>query len=154
MRDSSVVDRPPPRASHRRALVSHRRQPYRRAAALALAFAWLIAPALATVHSEGHAHRFCAEHRAFEEGAPEALEQTGGAVASVTSAVDVGPLAGAAHLRCPVVYPASRDAAPASPGILTEVSPPPAPVLALAEKSCHAPLELLSLAPKLSPPQA
>lgn len=127
-----------------------------------MAFVWLLVPVLATVHSEGHSHRFCAEHHAFEE-APQANSNS----SSIANAVEVPVSSRAiveaapaelavssAHLRCPIAHSAQRDLAPSLPAGISIPLTAERLVTAPASFSSHAPVAVLALAPKLSPPQA
>jgi hypothetical protein len=124
--------------------------------ALALAIAWVLGPLSTALHGGRHAHRYCAEHRAFEEGwAPALTDEPGRGTAQPAVLLDFGSSASVDHVKCPAAPPSVRDsgvpavhrAAPASHFSKAELGEP---------RLCDrvAPIEHLALAPKSSPPRA
>ena len=121
-----------------------------RPVATLLALLWLALPSLQVLHGE-HAHRYCAEHRAFEEVAPEDTEPAVAFAASGT-ALSVTD-AEAAHSACALLgaqrgagwAPRSAEVSESRAALLVPLRPggrvPVAP-----------PLAPLVTAPKASPP--
>jgi hypothetical protein len=127
-----------------------------RACAAALAVLWLALPLVELLHVGEHAHRFCAEHHAFEklEGeAPQApslaaREAERGAAEALESAAGTGE----AHEQCPLAWAEPRRAwRPASESIpLTGEPRALRPFRGAVWPGAAVPL--LALAPKASPP--
>jgi hypothetical protein len=125
--------------------------PHQRAVAVALAFAWALAPVVSAVHSENHAHRYCLEHRTFEEGGAASVGKSESTERTSISGVE-SPSTAEAHTACPLAVPGQKTAVAELPrtdvGVsLARVSPAPVP-----EQGGYAPIAHLDLAPKLSPP--
>jgi len=127
----------------------------RRYTAMLLVALWVMPWAMALVHSQEHAHRYCLEHQAFEDaawGTGESVTQAVGDRAQFTS---VPAPAGAPHLAhesCPLPSAGIRDEAP-NPQPLALITtclavsrPATAPPRALSS------LPILATAPKSSPP--
>ncbi len=125
-----------------------------RTCAAALAVLWLALPLVELLHAGEHAHRFCAQHHAFEEvEAPEApslaaREVERGAAEALESVAG----AGEAHEQCPLAWAEPRRAwRPASEST-------PRAGEAREPRPFHravwpgAAVPLLALAPKASPP--
>jgi hypothetical protein len=121
--------------------------------ALALAAGWALGPLATALHAAGHAHRYCAEHRAFEEGRGPALYP---AQARVPSRLAVIAASGTSdrvdHVKCPVAPPSSRDVGTTSEH--RDAAAPRSPKARLEGRwrSDHPPIQELALAPKASPP--
>ena len=122
---------------------------------LALTAWWVLTPVATAAHAMRHAHRYCAEHRAFEEGRGAALgpERDGGSSQSPV-VLPSDSSRGVEHLRCAVAPPAARDVcitadhrAAAAPDVARVT-------LAVAWRSHYPPIAHLALAPKSSPPRA
>lgn len=127
-----------------------------RACAAALAVLWLALPLLELLHAGEHAHRFCAEHQAFEElegelpRAPSlaAQEAEPGGAEALESAARTGD----EHEQCPLAWAEPRRA-----WLLVSASTPltgePQEVRPLRRTVWPgAAVPLLALAPKASPP--
>ncbi len=126
-----------------------------RVVAVALALLWGLAPLVSALHSDEHAHRYCLEHRAFEEG--------GGAVGSGLQAFSpdeahVFARAEASspddHVACALAPPGSRftSSEPARSPLQLGTRDDGAP--AQHDLGGHPPIAWLDLAPKSSPPFA
>jgi hypothetical protein len=124
-----------------------------------LAAVWLCVPLLALLHG-GHAHRFCAEHGTFEEGATRS-DADGELRGPRAVDTDAAPLVDAGHAElawghedCPLFGARPRQVPPGPfPDLLAEGRAP-----ALAQGSRGQLLEPqvapLIIAPKGSPPPA
>lgn len=122
---------------------------YRRVVATSLALLWALVPLASVLHSDGHGHRYCAEHRAFEE---DVSGSEGRQPAASDDTYAVAPQAGEdGHVRCPIAHPGSRDATPVGAlvtrGVLVEEAPATHGAVTHA-----APIDVLARAPKASPP--
>lgn len=131
---------------------------FARLTATLLVTLWASHPMGALLHGkDAHAHRFCAQHQAFEEtasgkgqGAARLAAERGPLLTALPAAgVDAASLT---HETCPLLTPGSRDEALASraePPALERlaVSPP-----ATAPPCVAPPLPVLATAPKASPP--
>lgn len=121
----------------------------------ALAFAamvWTLAPLGTALHAAEHPHRYCSEHRAFEEGtgvagvsSPPSAAQPGWASAAATE--DAGR-----HVLCPITPPSSRDGATVSSTHAVPAHAPSKATLAPVWRTHHLAIHHLALAPKSSPP--
>ncbi|MFY1825017.1 hypothetical protein ACN47A_03825 [Myxococcus fulvus] len=124
-----------------------------RACAATLAVLWLALPLVGALHADEHAHRYCAEHRAFEELGDEALlasavRQGPGTEVELTD----GEEGGDSHARCALAWAQARPVAFLPSGLLLTVSPS-RQLLMLEESVGHGSgVPLLALAPKGSPP--
>lgn len=118
---------------------------------------WAAQPLSALLHAEEHAHRFCPEHRTFEEtprGTGQLMAQgTEDGPAFASSAVPASDFARPAHEACPVLSSSTREEALAE-GVLTAIErsldeshPATAPPL-----RAFSSLSVLDTAPKSSPP--
>ncbi|MCP3057360.1 hypothetical protein LXT21_01060 [Myxococcus sp. K38C18041901] len=124
-----------------------------RACAATLAVLWLALPLVGALHSGEHAHRYCAEHRAFEELDDEGLLASF-ARPGTESAVALadGEAGGDSHARCALAWAQARQVEFLPSGLLLTL-PPSRQLLLLGEsvgEGCGVPL--LALAPKGSPP--
>ncbi len=114
---------------------------------------WGLAPLVSALHSDEHAHRYCLEHRVFEEGG-----SVGGGSSATPDEAHVFALSDAAsledHVACAL--------APMGPRF-TSIEQPRTAQRTLGSSRCalpnhdtrgHLPIAQLDLAPKLSPPSA
>ncbi|MCY1002375.1 hypothetical protein OWM54_35000 [Myxococcus sp. MISCRS1] len=124
-----------------------------RACAATLAVLWLTLPLVGVLHSDEHAHRYCAEHRAFEELddaglLASAVRQGPGAEVALTDGEEDGD----SHARCALAWAQARQAVFLPAGLLLTV-PSSRPLLTLEESVGNGSgVPLLALAPKGSPP--
>jgi hypothetical protein len=132
---------------------------YRSAAAF-VALLWCVAPALSALHATLQIHRYCAEHGVLEEveasgGETGGVEASGGEIGGVETS---GPLAGGgddetvAHEDCAFVGFFRQGRLLDAPGSAPVGLDPAALNLPQAGEQVPAPVELLRLAPKTSPP--
>jgi hypothetical protein len=126
--------------------------PHHRAVAVALAFAWALAPVVSAVHSENHAHRYCLEHRTFEEGGGASSVGQGGSTERAAISGVENTSTAEAHTACPLAVPGQKTAVSELPRTLVAVSLELASPALAPEQGGHAPIAHLDLAPKLSPP--
>ena len=113
---------------------------------LLVAAAWL-APVLHPWAHAGHAHRFCVEHQALEEaGARAAPASDVAAVDALPAALDVD-----GHQACPLPSVAVARATAPEPQGLPGAAPAVAAVPDVGAPR-PAPIAVLHLAPKASPP--
>ncbi|AKF86559.1 hypothetical protein MFUL124B02_29460 [Myxococcus fulvus 124B02] len=124
-----------------------------RACAATLAVLWLALPLVGALHSDEHAHRYCAEHRAFEELDDEDL------LASFTRqgpesevVLTDGEEGGDSHARCALAWAQARQAAFLPAGLLLTVPPSRSLLMLEASVGHGSGVPLLALAPKGSPP--
>lgn len=128
-----------------------------RCTAMLLIALWAAQPLGAFVHSESHAHRFCPEHRTFEEaarGSGQLQAQWAERVPTVSSRASALPdTARLTHEECTLVSARSRqdaltsDAVTVSEACLAASQPATAP-----PAHGFSPLPVLATAPKSSPP--
>lgn len=128
-----------------------------RCTAMLLVALWAAQPLGTFVHAGAHAHRFCPEHRTFEEatrGTGQLLSRGADDATTLSSrAADVADTARSTHEACPLVSSSTREDALTAervtvfePG-LDESHPATAPPL-----RAHSSLSVLDTAPKSSPP--
>jgi hypothetical protein len=123
--------------------------------ATALALLWCLQPLLLVAHASAHAHRFCAEHGAFEEGAPSLSEAPGSSRPQWRGAEEALPAEGAqeaGHQECPTAVASGPEVPWPSAGTALLLTAAPLPLRLSAEAPRFAPVALLHLAPKASPP--
>jgi hypothetical protein len=129
-----------------------------RCTATLLVALWASQPLGLLAHAaETHAHRFCPEHRTFEEaarGSGQLVSQRSEAAPSVsTRAPAVADTARSTHEACPLLTAGSREETPAA-----EVETVTALCLAVSRPATAPPLRarsslsVLATAPKSSPP--
>lgn len=128
-----------------------------RCTAMLLVALWAAQPLGTFVHAGAHAHRFCPEHRTFEEasrGTGQLLTRESEDGATVSSrAADVADTSRSTHEACPLVSGSTREDVHSTervtvlaPG-LDRSHPATAPPL-----RAHTSLSVLDTAPKSSPP--
>jgi hypothetical protein len=107
--------------------------------------------ALSFVHQATSEHRFCAEHGAFEEVAigSEAAD----AAVQPVSAIATGASEGESHEACPFDCAIPTDRARFAVDLDSAVLPEGPPIDRALHLEPVSPVDLLSLAPKNSPPR-
>jgi hypothetical protein len=120
-----------------------------------LAVLWGATPVLFLAHGE-HVHRYCAEHRAFEEaGTADAAGAPADAAKDGLSSAMPGLAVGGEHLACPLLRAAAGAVpVPAPSAGPAEAAAPREELAVRAEAPAFAPLAVLDSAPKASPPLA
>lgn len=123
----------------------------RRALSLLFAVAFAFAPVVAAVHASEHAHRFCAEHNAFEEASlshadTSPTSRAGQALSALAELDDAN------HLPCPFANAGTRVAVARSERALLEVPPASFGEVPKTVARAHPPIPELLFAPKVSPP--
>ncbi|XXF75599.1 hypothetical protein P2318_21365 [Myxococcaceae bacterium GXIMD 01537] len=128
-----------------------------RCTAMMLVALWAAQPLGALVHAEAHPHRFCPEHRTFEEasrGTGELLSQRSEHAPTVSSrAAAAADSTRSAHEECPLLSASTRTEV-----LTSEAMAVPAPCLSESHPStapplrAHVSLPILATAPKSSPP--
>jgi hypothetical protein len=125
----------------------------RRLSALVLALVWMAAPLLAVAHAVDSSHRYCATHGQLEEG--EGLPESGSSQRPEADQSDrafADERGGDGHDGCAFARACRFGSIVATVilGVLDgPTTPPPAP---LESAIAAAPVELLAIAPKTSPP--
>jgi hypothetical protein len=124
-----------------------------RLAALLVGLFWCAAPILAAVHANAEVHRYCAEHGMVEEGREAGV--AGGT--SVTPSADTAPSAGDAsqdppHDGCAFARVCRFGQVLASLALAAAGELDPAPIAPLPVAQPAAPVAVLYVAPKTSPP--
>lgn len=121
-------------------------------AGLLLAALWIAAPVAESVHASTHVHRYCAEHQTIEE-----VGEVSGSHQATASGLSQDAEAGESahgHQACALTQVDSRRGVLELPSswVVSLMPEPPQPAAALSPSYPSVPL--LSLAPKLSPPNA
>ncbi|MBX5484106.1 MAG: hypothetical protein IRZ16_19955 [Myxococcaceae bacterium] len=127
---------------------------HRRILALVSIAAWTLPVALSPVHSEGRGHRYCEQHRAFEESDAAASDEAAPTAPRGWSAQAAESAAVVMHLPCPVAQPALRDADVGAAGPELVRSGVSFSAVARPEAGPGAARDVLRVAPKASPPRA
>lgn len=124
-----------------------------RAVAVALAMVWGLAPLVSALHSDEHAHRYCLEHRAFEEGG-----SVGGGSSFTPDEPHLFALADAAsledHVACSLAPLGSRFTSFEVSRTVHRAVGSMGCALPNHDTRGHLPIAYLDLAPKSSPPFA
>lgn len=128
--------------------------PIQRTAVLLLALAWVLPVVAPLTHSEDHGHRFCVEHQTFEEApavgtVPAKLADPRASITSAAAALEAALFA---HTPCPVTSAATRDALANAQRHGSLVCAALSASAVAFTSLAHAPLEVLAVAPKASPP--
>jgi hypothetical protein len=128
-----------------------------RCTAMLLIALWAAQPLGTVMHSGAHAHRFCPEHRTFEEasrGTGQLLTRGSEDTSTLSSrAADVADTGRSTHEACPLLTSGTREDGLTDEGVLIvepaldESHPATAPPL-----RAHTSLSVLDTAPKSSPP--
>ena len=118
---------------------------------------WTVQPLVAFVHSQEHAHRFCAEHQTFEEtargsGQLQALRSDNVPVLSAVRADTGVDSARATHETCPLLTAGTRGDTLASESVTGVTTHPASSVVATAPPTSRSSVPILATAPKSSPP--
>jgi hypothetical protein len=133
-----------------------------RLAAIALAAIWVITPALAALHGALESHSYCAEHGAFEHSADEPAGTSDapptlplgdlGEADRLLAVTDRGGLADD-HAACALGDTVLRDGVVFGTTALVAAAIDTFPTAdAIAPLTVAAPIDILDLAPKSSPP--
>jgi hypothetical protein len=124
-----------------------------RAVAVALTVVWALAPLVKAFHADEHAHRYCLEHRTFEESGSISVESSFSPdEAHILAVADTAGSDG--HVACAVAPPGSRFTSIELPRLATEVAGSAGSTLSHQDTRGHPPIAHLDLAPKSSPPYA
>jgi hypothetical protein len=117
---------------------------------LLAAWSWAFIGAL--FHGEADQHRYCAEHRTFEEATPEGTVTA--RPAGATDHVSDAPAPAERHEACAFAEHGVRGEPDALPTVVVApaVTPPTPPIL--LQRHVPPPIPLLHTAPKSSPPAA
>lgn len=128
-----------------------------RCTAMLLVALWAAQPLGAFVHAGAHAHRFCPEHRTFEEaarGTGQLMTRGSEGTSALTArAADVADTSRSTHEACPLLTSGTREGVLAAERVtfiepcLDASHPATAPPL-----RAYTSLSVLDTAPKASPP--
>jgi hypothetical protein len=137
--------------------MTHRTATLRSFTATLLVALWAMQPVVALLHSQAHAHRFCAEHQTFEEtargsGQWQSRRASSTAVMAALRA-DVGvDSIRSTHEACPLQSAGTRGAAQTTATVTAVVEALTPSLLATAPQRSICSVPILATAPKLSPP--
>lgn len=112
-----------------------------RGIALVASLLWVAVPVASALHSSDHAHTYCEQHQAIEEGSRGASAEHGDGVSAEE-----------AHERCAFDAITLRAAIVVAGPSVWDVSPAERPSVAGGASATHQAIAVLMLAPKSSPP--